>query len=303
MISGLRNLRQQWFAPADPRGLASLRIAFFALCSWYYLPHDFTIWGELPASFRRELYLFELLRLNIAGPRTLTVLETIWKASLLTSAAGLATRISLVVAFLLSLYMLGIPNHFGKIGHGDGVLVIAMGVLMLSHCDRRWTLDALIRARLGARRPDPLPSGEYRWPIALLRLLSAIVFLAAGITKLKTSGLEWVFSENLRNVLLQHHVHSRPKVDWGLWIADRPWRYQSLAAFTLSVELLFPLSLFSLWARRVLVPSMFLIQVGIAVVMGVVFTQFMFIYLFWLPVIAVFRAGRPAAAGGAAVRP
>lgn len=294
MPSLRQKFMMQWFAPADPRGLASLRIAFYALCFWYYLPHDFTIWGELPASFRRELYLFKLLRLDIADPKTLAMLELVWKVSLLTSSLGLATRASLVVSFALSLYMLGLPNHFGKIGHGDGVLVIVMGVMMLSHCDRRWTLDAVGRRRLISATSLP-PSGEYRWPVQMVRLLSAIVFFAAGIAKLKTSGLEWVFSENLRNVLLQHHVHSRPMVDWGIWIAGRPWLCQTLAAFTLSVELLFPLTLFSRRARWLLVTSMFLIQVGIAVVMGVVFTQFMFIYLFWLPVCDVFGRHAPLA--------
>jgi hypothetical protein len=226
------------------------------------------------------------------------MLELVWKTSLLTSALGLATRVSLVVAFALSVYMLGIPNHFGKIGHGDGVLVIAMGVLMLSDCGRCWSLDALLRRRLFGPEPPPPLSGEYRWPVQMVRLLSAIVFFAAGMAKLKSGGLDWAFSDNLRNVLLQHHVHSRPMVDWGLWIAARPWVYQPLAATTLLIELLFPLVLFSRWARATLVPAMFLIQVGIALVMGVFFTQFMFIYLFWLPVFAVFRPRRATPAAG-----
>src|SRR5436190_2067051 len=63
------------------------------------------------------------------------------------------------------------------------------------------------------------------------------------------------------------------------------WRCHAagMRGLSIFIEVAFPLAMFSRWARRTLVPGMFLAQVEIYVMMGVAFTQFMFVYLFWVP--------------------
>jgi predicted DCC family thiol-disulfide oxidoreductase YuxK len=61
------------------------------------------------------------------------------------------------------------------------------------------------------------------------------------------------------------------------------WLCRVLAGMTILIEVAFPLAMVSRWARRGLVPGMFLAQVFIYLMMGVAFTQFMFAYLFWVP--------------------
>jgi hypothetical protein len=56
-----------------------------------------------------------------------------------------------------------------------------------------------------------------------------------------------------------------------------------MAATSLCVELLFPLTLFSRTARRVLVPAGLLFLIGIRALMGPTFEQFMLCYVFWVP--------------------
>src|SRR5262249_23258085 len=56
-----------------------------------------------------------------------------------------------------------------------------------------------------------------------------------------------------------------------------------IAALTILIEIGFPLALFHRKLRAVFVPAMFLAQVGIWVMMGIRFTQFMFAYLFFVP--------------------
>ena len=114
-------------------------------------------------------------------------------------------------------------------------------------------------------------------------LLSSLVFFAAGVAKLRFSGLAWVTSDNLATMLLQHHYKSDPIVDWGKTIAGHALLCKILAAGTIAVEIGFPLAMFHRWLRWLFVSGMFFMQIGIALLMGVVFTQFMFVYLFWIP--------------------
>jgi predicted DCC family thiol-disulfide oxidoreductase YuxK len=279
------------FAPATPGNLGFCRLLFFGLMLWFHWRVDFTVWSTLPASFNNKpVALFALLHLPIVSIKTMAMLEGFWKFSLLLACVALFTRISTWASLMLGLYLLGVPHNFGKQGHGDGILVLTMGILALSRCGDAWSLDRLLRSfRAGPPIRLDAPGGEYRWPVACVWLLTALVFFAAGVTKLRWSGLEWITSDNLANVLLQHQYKSDPLVDWGRAIARHPLLCKVLAGMTVALELLFPLALFSSRARWPLVGGMFVAQVGIALLMGVVFTQFMFVYLFWIPWYALGR--------------
>jgi predicted DCC family thiol-disulfide oxidoreductase YuxK len=221
----------------------------------------------------------------------LAVAQFIFKASLLLACVGLFTRFSCLVGLVSGTYVLSMPHTFGKTGHGDGILVLAMLILALSRCGDAWSIDALRRSwRAGPPFAPTAQSGEYTWPVRCLWLLSALVFFAAGYAKLKTTGFAaWALSDNMAYTLLQHKYKGDPPTDWGVWIAQHPLLCRALAAGTIVLEIAFPLALVSKWARRALVPGMFLAQLGIGLTMGVWFTQFMFIYLFWIPFDAIGR--------------
>ncbi len=273
-----------FFAPTTPAALGFCRMLFFGLMLWFHWSVDFTVWGSLPRSFDNNPFpLFDVLHLPIGSVKTLAIFEGFWKFSLALACLGLFTRISTTAAFVLSLYVLGVPHNFGKAGHGDGILVLASGILALSRCGDAWSLDRLIRSyRAGPPVMWDAPSGEYNWPIKCVWLLTSLVFFAAGVAKLRASGLAWVTSDNMANMLLQHHYKSDPIVGWGKLIANYPLLCKTMAGGTLLLELLFPLAMFNRWLRWILVSGMFLAQVGIALLMGVVFTQFMFVYVFWI---------------------
>ena len=290
--SWLARCERFWFKPTGPGNLGFARLVFFALMFWFHRGFDYTIWGTLPPSFQNaHIQLFDLLGIGMPTVKGVAVVQTVFKASLLLACVGLFTRLSCVAALVSGVYVLGIPNTFGKTGHGDGILILAMLVLAGSRCGDAWSIDAVRRSwRRGPPFAPPAHSGEYTWPVRCLWLLSALVFFAAGYAKLKSTGfIGWAWSDNMANTLLQHKYKSNPPTDWGVWIAQHPLLCRLLAAGTIVVEVAFPLALFSRWARRTLVPGMFLAQLGIGLTMGVWFTQFMFIYLFWVPFDAIGR--------------
>jgi predicted DCC family thiol-disulfide oxidoreductase YuxK len=277
---------QFWFTPDSPTNLGACRILFYAGFFLYYFPLDVGPWADVSAVFWMPIALFEHLRLPVLSRDALTVLEAAWKMTLLLSCAGLYTRTSTGLAAVLGLYLLALPQNFGKVHHNDALVVFVLIILALSRCGDALSLDRLIRQwREATPARRTLVSGEYRWPIRAVWMMFAFVLCAAGIAKLRRSGLAWATSDNLAILLIQHNYRIAdmdPVVPWGLEIARYPWLVRGMAASTLIVETLFPLALVSRLARWLLVPSAFFMLLGIRLSMGPAFVPFLICFLFWV---------------------
>jgi predicted DCC family thiol-disulfide oxidoreductase YuxK len=280
--------RRFWYAPSRAAELGACRLLFYLALVMLYGGRDFVAWTAVSDVFWQPIPLFRTLVLGVLPPVAMAVAAALWKLSLLTSAAGLATRFSTAAAAVLGTYLLGLPHNFGKIHHSDAILVFGLWVLAFARSGDGWSLDSLIRA---ARRPQaalPKPSGEYTWPFRMMWLVMSLIFFAAGVSKLRHSGLAWITSNALAGHLLRtQDPISRPAgeawTDWGASIAATPWLSTLLGAGSLALELFFPLALFSRTARRIIPAAMFGVQIGISAVMGPDFTRFLICYLFWVP--------------------
>ena len=114
---------------------------------WFHWPLDYSMWGGLPHSFDNNHFpLFDWLHLPMGSVKELAVLEAFWKFSLALACVGLFTRVSTAAAFALGLYVMAVPHNFGKVGHGDGILILSCGILALSRCGDAWSLDRIIRS-------------------------------------------------------------------------------------------------------------------------------------------------------------
>lgn len=284
-----------WFARVGPKPLALLRLLFFAWLFLWYWGYDFRAVGLHPVEIWRPVHLLQVLGLGtMPSTQALAVLQILWKASLLSASVGLFTRASCGFACLLGAYLLALTHSFHKINHSDGALVIAMGVFAFARSGEAWSLDRVMR-RGGSVRSTRLPagSGEYWWPIQMVRVLSALVFFGAGIAKVVHGGLPWLWSDALYNYVSLCQLVREP-----LLVVDLPWEsykwlWRALAFGTVSIELSAPLALFSSRARAVIVPGLLSLQVGILLVMGDNFTQFMALYLFWIPWGSILDARSP----------
>jgi len=276
-----------WFAPGPASALGICRMLFFGGLLLWMRPHDFSPWGAYSSVFWMPIWLFDTLGVPAFPPEVLSVLQATWKTALFLSAIGLFTRPAMAVAFVLGVYLMGLPHNFGQTQHFDTLVVFASGALAISRAADAWSLDALM-ASLRQRRPvqPPPDDGEYTWPIRFVWVAMALIFCAAGISKLRHSGLDWILSDNLALLLQRQQYHisdGDPWTTWGLWVAQHPWFARSMAAVAVSVETLFPLALFSRTARRLLVPAGLAFLIGIRALMGPTFEQFMLCYVFWVP--------------------
>jgi hypothetical protein len=275
-----------WFAPAPPGDLGLARALFFGGLLLIYAGTDFSAWGTVSPAFWMPLPFFEAMHLRPLGREGLAIVQAVWRLALLASAVGLQTRVSMWAAFLLGFYLLGLPHNFGHTFHFDATLVIAMGVLACSRAGDAWSIDAMRDKRTVG------PSGEYTWPLRAVWVAMSLVFLAAGLAKLRFGGAAWVFSSNLSIVLMRAPYHvsdADPITTLGLVIARHEWLSRTLAIGTLFVELGFVSALFSRRARLVFVPAAFALLVGIRVLMGPTFGGFLLANVFWVPWSAVLK--------------
>ena len=269
-----------WFEPAAPGDLGFSRVLFFTGMLLMYAPVDFAAWGSVSRAFWMPIPAFQALHLSPATAHVLQFLQLVWWTALACSAVGLYTAVSQWAAFLLGFYLLGLPHNFGHTFHFDALLVVVMGILATSRAGDAWSADAYLS---GVRHTS---SGEYTWPLRAIRVAMSLVFLAAGIAKLRYGGLAWIFSSNLSVVLTRAPYHvsdADPITGLGLWIARHEWLSRTVAATTVIVELGFVSALFSRAARRLFVPAAFAMLIAIRVLMGPTFGGFLIANVFWVP--------------------
>lgn len=269
------------FSPRRPFDLAVCRIVFCAGLLAIYGPLDLAAWADVSDALYLPTPFFDVLGIGVLDPTPYAIAAIVWKLSLVAAALGWHTRIACGAAAIGAFYLLGIPHGMGKLDHDDAIVPIVLAVLALARSGDALSLDA-------HRRGDapPQPSAEYTWPIRTVWILLSLVFFAAGFAKLTNGGLDWILSDNLAVILVKQQYFTStpdPLVDWGLWIAERPWLYTPMAAGVMAVELSYPLALVSRWARVIVVPGMIASLIGFRVLMGPEFAPLLLASAFWVP--------------------
>ncbi len=284
MVTAKQRWLDYWFAPVGPDRLALGRIVFYGALFLLYALSDLRPFGHL-ATFWSPLPTFALLGLPVPTVGGLVVAQMAWKVALSCCCVGFLTRPAAVVSFILGFYLIVLPYNFGSLKHDDAIAVLVLGVLALARTGDAYSLDRWLATR---RKPGiAIPSsGEYRWPVLVVCLLTAWVFCAAGLSKLRLSGLEWIFSDTLVIMLLQNQYHLTPADPLpfiGPLLARLVWLCQLMAAFTIVVEVLMPLALINRRARRILLPCGLLLLIGFRVMLGPDFIRLIICMLFWVP--------------------
>jgi predicted DCC family thiol-disulfide oxidoreductase YuxK len=254
--------------------------------SWGY-HEDFVLWGSVSRVFWSPVWLMAVLHLPPASTQVLEVMQIVWRAALALSCIGLYTRVSTVISFVIGFYLFGIPVSFGRIHHQEHVLIFSFLIMACSRCGDAWSVDALIRkARAGITRIPIIMSGEYTWPVHMIWAVIALTYFAAGVSKVRHSGFDWVASGNMSYFLISQYYHvsdAEPLTSWGLILARGNLLPHLLAASGVVLELALVIALFSRRSRWFLVPGVAGMQFGIAMLMGPNFYQMIICQLLWVP--------------------
>ena len=194
-------------AAGSPFNLAVTRMVVFGAILVLCLNQSADLMGfsRLPAGLRFPPSLIG----PIIGwiPITPTIVGVAQLALLL--AAGLAfigfrTRIAAWLTVVLGVYVLGIPQFYGKVDHYHHLLWFA-AILAVSRCSDVLAIDAFISARRRADGGDTAPpeaSPAYGTPLRFIWLLMGLVYFFPGLAKVVSGhGFGWATPENLRALL------------------------------------------------------------------------------------------------------
>ena len=229
-----------------PINLAVFRIVFFLLILFSFSVDNVAWFANLPAELR-----FPPTGLNFLLGHIPINESVAWFASValvfacLACIFGLFTRTSIIVCLVLSLYVLGLPQLFGKINHYHH-LIWFMGILAASPCADVLSIDAIFKSWKRADRGStecPAASQAYALPLRFVWLLMGVIYFSAGFWKVWTGGYRWAWSDNPRNIMYNKWMELS---GWlPIFRVDHyPWLYKLSATGTLIFELTFILLIF-----------------------------------------------------------
>jgi predicted DCC family thiol-disulfide oxidoreductase YuxK len=231
---------------AAPVNLAVFRIVFFVIILFSFSVDNVAWFGSLQAELR-----FPPTGLNSILAHIPINESVAWFAAValvvacLACILGLFTRTSIIVCLVLSLYVLGLPQLFGKMNHYHH-LIWFMAILAVSPCADVLSVDAIFkswkRADRGRTEP-PEPSQAYSLPLRFVWLLMGVIYFSAGFWKVWTAGYHWAWSDNPRNIMYNKWMELSGWVPF-FRVDHYPIVYKLSAAGTLVFELSFLVLIF-----------------------------------------------------------
>ncbi len=242
----------------DPRNLAAARIIVAAHAIWVLVSWDIASLSGLPDGFWwnvRETTQWRFL-IFPGHPGVERVVEVVALAALLAVLVGVWTRGAALVGAAL-LYHLGPLQaflvHTDPHNRGFTVAVLSLVVLSASRSADVWSIGA----KRNGGRAGAAPSWEYTWPLRLMQLFVAQVYLFGFWGKLFQSGLGWFTPEQLGRhaVIFEHRLPGRSLTQLGSLVADSPLLLTLGVLAVFLFELSFVSTLWSRTARRILVPA------------------------------------------------
>jgi len=281
-----------FFTESDASALGICRFLFCGFIFVFYLNTNFADWAPVPDELWHPIFLFDIFNLPVFSATVLKPLGLIWFACVFLSAVGFLSRPATFLSFVIGFYLIGMTNSFSKTHHMETVVLFVFGILAFSRCGDGFSLDRIIKSRRGAQFSR---SWEYAWPVNLIQALMTFFFCAAGLSKLRNSGLEWVFSGNLSNLFISGlfgNQRHEPLSDWLTLTLAQKNISVFLAATTLMFELSAPLALFGRRLKTFIGTGLFFMMTSFWVIMGLAFPQWIAAFVFWLPWDSVIRRTR-----------
>jgi predicted DCC family thiol-disulfide oxidoreductase YuxK len=188
-------------------------------------------------------WLIDYVPINVTWATTASTLLLI---SSFTAMIGLFTRISTLITVLLGIYVLGIPQFYGKVNHYHHLLWFA-AILAVSRCGDALSCDAIFAAWKRADRgiiAPPGPSHIYALPLRFVWMLMGVIYFFTSFWKVWETGVDWVLSNNLKFIMYAKWL------DLGGWmpvfrIDAYPFLYKLAAVGTITFEISFIFLIFS----------------------------------------------------------
>lgn len=269
---------------ADPLNLAIVRIVVFSAL----------VLQENYARILRFAQLPKVLQLTPVGwaaivkvfpvhEHVVAIFYWAFVAACIAAIVGILTRFSCLVATLLAIYVLGVPQLYGKVNHYHHLVWFSL-ILGFSRCGDALSIDSLFAALNRADEGEingPVTSRAYGLPLRFMMAALALVYFFPGTWKLARGGWGWIFSDNLRIQMYQKWAEFG---NWTPWLRlDRfPLLMTLLALFAVTFEISFVFLI--LWPRLRSFAALagLAFHNGIGMMMRIPFLSLQFMYVIFV---------------------
>ena len=233
-----RGLLTNYFtATSHPLNLAVFRIVIFTFAATQFSRAHLLRYSKLPEVFLAPPTGMDWLLERVPPtPELVSVIYPLFFAACILAASGLLTRVSAVTALVLGIYVLGIPNFYGKVDHYQHIIWF-IALLAVSPCADALSVDALVRRWRTGYLARPEPRLSYALPLRFIWLLIGLCYFFPGLWKIGHTGFAWIFSDNFQNILYRQWTDGNYIP--GLRLDQIPFLTQASAAVAVVFELSF----------------------------------------------------------------
>jgi hypothetical protein len=269
-----------WHAPMPPERVATVRILSGAFATIYVAVRlvYFASYAKLtPAQFK-PIGVVTLLDSPLSPTGT-------WAIALVAVLSGVAFtvgafyRVTGPLFGAALLWVFTYRSSWGMIFHTENLL--CMHVLALGLAPG--AADAL---SVDARRRDdgdsPEEQGRYGWPIRLVCGITVLAYVAAGVTKIRNSGIGWFSTDLLQNYVAYDAIRkielgSTHSALGGYMAENHPWIFKPLAGMSLVIELGAPIAMVGPRFAKWWVVSIVAFHAGVLALMAILFPYPLFV--------------------------
>ncbi len=280
---------RKFVGEATPGTLGAIRMWTCAILLVTTLWEDLSSFALLPLALREPMGLMKILdELPIGYPQFLTsqmglrIFQWVTELVLFLGVIGWRTRVVIPLAAIYAFVLNGILREYSGFWHQNLVPIYVMAVLSFTPCGDGWSVDRLRNIYRGRPVPESeTASARYGWARYACWVPIALTYAAAGFTKLRADGFDWVSATNMRNLLYEQTLLPRAG-NWSisLYLAPAPdLLFVILGIVALCGELFFVTVLFSRIARRILPAVQILMHIGIVFLQNIVFFDLMLLNL------------------------
>jgi len=206
---------------------------------------SFSALGSLPPTILRPTGVMKFLPWSfydhLQTPSGILTLKTLMVLSLLLSTIGFGTVISTKTSLLLVVFYQGLLRSFGHFNHDEMIAVYFLVVLAFTPCGDAFSIDSWRRQTTRER-----PAFAYAYPILLMQLLLAWIYVTSALIKLRVAGMKYLSADNLPALAIFHSLDNLHDTSFKIaFMLPQVKQYLPFAvAFVLIWELLFPLAIF-----------------------------------------------------------